>query len=64
MTELQKYRDSLKHHPGVPVAILCQFLGFLAGTTGEHWFLNGLIGAGIMSFYWIPVLWTAWTMVR
>lgn len=57
---LKRFVLALKAHPGVPVASGMTVLGFIAGAEGEHWIRSGLIGAGIMSMFWIPVLWTAW----
>ena len=58
-TELRAYLDRLKRHPGVPIATACSALGFVAGAHGIHWLRLGLIGAAIMSVFWIPVLITA-----
>ena len=62
MSEMAKYRRSLKQHPGVPIATALVFLGFVAGAKGDDWALRGLIGAAIMCVFWVPVLWTAWDM--
>lgn len=61
MNEMQKYAKSLGRHPGVPFATIFLILGFIAGTQRDG-VLGGMIGAGIMSIFWVPVLWTAWTM--
>lgn len=46
----------------MPIATALLFFGFAAGAKGDHWFWGGMIGAGIMSIFWIPVLWTAWKL--
>lgn len=53
------YIQRLKKHPGVPIAAALTCLGFAAGAKGEHWIVSGLIGAAIMSVFWLPVLLTA-----
>jgi uncharacterized membrane protein len=63
MTEMQKYRKSLERHPGVPIAAAFTALGFAAGASkGGDWIVGGVIGAAVMSVFWLPVLWTAWDM--
>jgi uncharacterized membrane protein len=63
MAEIRKYWKSLERHPGVPIAAACTALGFVAGASkGGDWFVGGMIGAAIMSVFWLPVLWTAWDM--
>ena len=54
------YWQRLKRHPGVPVAIACQGMGFIAGFTRPDGDLKiAFIGMAIMSVFWIPVLITA-----
>lgn len=60
MTEIQKYAKSLSRHPGVPIAAACTLMGFIAGASkAGDWVIGGLIGAAIMSVFWVPVLWAA-----
>ena len=60
---MKKYINSLKQHPGVPIAAALSVMGFIAGATrGGDWIMGGIGGAAIMSVFWIPVLWTAWEM--
>ena len=58
---LSAYWRSVCHHPGVPIATGCSIMGFVAGAHGVHWLSSGLLGALIMSVFWIPVLRTAWS---
>jgi hypothetical protein len=48
--------ENLRKHPGTPIAAGLTILGAIAGAErGEH---GALIGAAIMSIYWIPVFCT------
>ena len=60
---LSAYWRSLCRHPGVPIATAFSIFGFVAGVQrahGVHWLHSGLLGAAIMSVFWVPVLLTAW----
>jgi hypothetical protein len=57
---IPKYWMLLKRHPGAPIASAITVMGFAAGAKGDEWIVGGLVGAAIMSIFWIPVLWTAW----
>ena len=66
-SEFAKFRRSLSNHPGVSVATLMVLAGATAGATGRmaesgHLIAGMLIGAGICGLFWIPVIWTAWTL--
>lgn len=60
--ELSKFWKRLKNHPGVSVAIALQLMGSFAGLTSrqDNVGLRALVGFGIMSIFWIPVLLTSW----
>lgn len=60
---MKDFLRSLIKHPGVPVVITLQVMGFLAGMFRrgiEDNLFYALISAGAMSVFWIPVIWTAW----
>lgn len=63
LESLRQYSRSLKRHPGVPLASFFTVMGFIAGVqrTG-NWLSGGLFGAAMLSVFWVPVLWTAWTL--
>ena len=66
MNDWKLFKLSLKNHPGVDVASWLTVAGILAGATGEHakndiW-MSMMIGGLAMSIFWIPVIWTAWTL--
>jgi hypothetical protein len=57
---MKEYIARLKKHPGVPVALTCQGMGFIAGFNRVDGNLtSALVGVGVMSLFWIPVLLTA-----
>lgn len=62
MSEWQKFKNRLRTHPGVPIATALTIIGFVAGAKGEQWYIGGAFGAAVMCIFWVPVLWTAWTM--
>lgn len=49
---------SLLNHPGTPIAFILSVFGFFAGL--EDGLQYGFIAMGIMSIFWIPVVFTAW----
>jgi hypothetical protein len=54
------YWQILKQHPGVPIAFVCQGMGFAAGfNRADGNITSALVGIGVMSLFWIPVLITA-----
>lgn len=57
---MSKYFNNLLNEPGFPIASFLTFIGFLSGANGEYWFEHGLLGALIMSIFWIPVLLSAY----
>jgi hypothetical protein len=54
------YIKRLRSHPGVPVAIYFQLVGFIFGITSQTGdkLDRTLFCVGVMSLIWIPVLWT------
>jgi hypothetical protein len=56
---MREFWQSLKRHPGMPIASYLSALGLIAGMDGGFWKAIG--GFSIMSVFWIPVLITAWT---
>ena len=63
MTKLHLFWLSLKSHPGVPMVVAFELIGVIAGLgrVGSDVLFYALLGFFITSFFWIPVLWTAWT---
>jgi hypothetical protein len=61
--ELSKFWKRLNNHPGVTFVIALQMLGVIAGLMSKQGDtgLRALLGFSIMSVFWIPVIWTAWT---
>ncbi len=60
MITIRNYWNALQKHPGVPIAGVYTILGFVAGMDRPGAPIQGaLIGAAIMSVYWLVVLWTA-----
>lgn len=62
--EWRKFIMSLSNHPGVAVVFALNVLGFIAGfgrLRPPSGMAGGLLGATIMSIFWVPVLLTAWT---
>lgn len=65
MITLRSYWNALQKHPGVPIASACTIMGFVAGLNRPGASIIGaLIGAAIMSVFWIPVLSTAMDAAR
>lgn len=57
---MNRYFSNLLNEPGFPIASFLTFIGFLSGATGDYWLEHGLIGALMMSIFWIPVLLSAY----
>ena len=49
------YFERLRAHPGFFIAVTCTLMGAVAGS--ESW-SKALMGAAIMSVFWLPVLLT------
>ena len=62
MTNLHLFWLSLKCHPGIPVVIVFELAGVIAGLgrAGGDALFYALLGFFVTSLFWIPVLWTAW----
>jgi hypothetical protein len=61
-TKIKLFFSKLRTHPGVPIVIACQILGFATGITSPNaaQLERAFAGLVIMSLFWIPVFWTAW----
>lgn len=53
---MKRYLRNLRHHPGVPIATAMTLMGALAGKGSPR---GAIVGALVMSVFWIPVLITA-----
>lgn len=63
MSNWQMFLRSLANHPGHSVVIVLMTTGAIAGLMAkDHQTERALLGAGIFALFWVPVIWTAWTL--
>jgi hypothetical protein len=60
--DIRLWRRALSRHPGVMPATVFTGMGTVAGA--ERGLAGAIAGGAVLSVFWIPVLWTAWTMRR
>lgn len=64
---LKRIKRGLRNHPGIQIATMLVLIGGLSGVgrcdngvdiVVDIW--RVVVGALVMSVFWLPVLWTAW----